>query len=108
MFNRRAKLISAAALVAAIALSTASAEAQYLTRHYYRTGPILHPGARAYYNAQAYYGAQAYASGGINVLPVTTVLPMIDGIYDPYDDPVWSCCGRNKDRIGLVGNAIER
>ena len=49
-----------------------------------------------------------YSTAVLVLQAVTTVLPMIDGIYDPYDDPVWSCCGRNKDRIGLVGNAIER
>jgi hypothetical protein len=107
MSNRQAKVLSAAVLAAGIAFSTAPAQAQYLARHYYyRTAPILHPNARAFYNAQA------YAGGAINVLPVTTVLPLIDGLYDPYDDyhSAYGCCGstRNNERLGLVGNNQER
>src|SRR5262245_58321767 len=103
--SHRAKLLSAAVLAAGMAFTAAPADAQYLTHRYYRSAPILHPNARAFYNAQAYYGG-----GGANVLPVTTVLPLIDGLYDPYDDyhSVYGCCGstRNNERIGLVGNGI--
>ena len=101
MSSRKAKLLSLIAVAGAVALMSASAQAQYVTRSYHRS--IYYP-----YNAraQAVYDAQAYMAGGVNVLPPTTVLPLIGGSYDPYGmlPSVYGCCATAiNEHIGLIG-----